>query len=134
MQQVLDAPLTQHQRVRFESVDEAVERCGDSMQHQLGPIYAALSAQQKYRERGDYDNMIKMYRVTADTLEEIGRRAHSPKTNEMLGELWERAGAQLKGTRHYAEHYHCFTSAMAHYKEANKHERFLQAFRNLYGQ
>lgn len=131
MQQVLDAPQA---GIRFESVDEAVNRCNDGMQYQLGQINTALRRQQIYREQGDNENMIKMYRAAADTLDEIGRIAHSQKTNELLGELWERAGKQLRDTQHYAEHYNCVISAMAHYKQANKHGKFLQVFRNLYGQ
>ncbi len=134
MQQVLDAPQAQRRRIRFESVDEAVNRCNDGRQYQLGQINTALRRQQIYREQGDNENMIKMYRAAADALDEIGRFAHSQKTNELLGELWERAGKQLRDTRNYAEHYHCVISAMARYKQANKHEKFLQVFRNLYGQ
>ena len=100
---------------------------------QLIFIEAAIRKQQNFRESGDYNNMIRMYNAAADALDEIGRLTHSQKTNELLGELWEQAGKQLRDTRNYAEHYHCIINAMAHYKQANNHERFLQAFRNLYG-
>lgn len=129
MEQVLDAPKIRW--LKMESVDEAVNRCNDGIQYQLGQINTALRRQQIYREQGENENMIKMYRIVADVLDEIGM-TRCQKTNELLGEMWERAGKQLRNTWHYAEHYHCFTSAMAHYKEANRHEKFLQAFRNLY--
>jgi len=122
MQATLNPPAT--------SIDNVVQ---DRTQIQLVFIEAAIRKQQNFRELGDDKNMIKMYRTAVEALDELGEYEHLMRTHKQLGELWERAGKQLKGTSHYAEHNHCFTSAMAHYKEANKHERFMQAFGNLYG-
>jgi hypothetical protein len=126
MQHVLDAPST-NRHSQFESVDETVK----SIQHQINGINTALRQQQIYREQGDNESMLRIYKTAADALDKIGE-VYSQKTNELIAELWERAGVQLRGTRNYSEYYCCFTNAMAHYKQANKHEKFLQAFRNLY--
>lgn len=122
MQAILDQPRT------ATSVDDVV----NSVPIQLVFVEAALRNLQTYKSHKDEKNMMKMYKMTAKALDELSQQDHTMRTNEQLGELWVQAGAQLRGTHHHAEHYHCVISAMNHYKDANKWNRAYGVFRTLY--
>lgn len=100
---------------------------------QLIFIEAAIRKQQNFRESGNYNKMMEMYKTAAEALDELGEYKHVMRTHKQLGELWEQAGEQLQDTPHHAEHYHCIISAINHYKNANKWDKAHAAFRNLYG-
>ena len=122
MQATLDPPTR--------SIDTVVQ---ERVPIQLVFIEAAIREQQKKRELGDDKNMMKMYRMAAEALDELGEQEHPRLTHAQLAELWEQAGEQLRGTRYYAEHNHCVISAINHYKDANQWDRAYGAFRKLYG-
>jgi hypothetical protein len=114
---------------KAESVDDVV----NSVQIQLVFVEEAIRHLQDYKSHHDDKNMMKVYKMTANALNQLGQQDNTMRTNEQLAQLWAQTGALLHGTNHHAEHYHCVVSAVSHYKQANKWDNAYEAFRTLYG-